>query len=220
MTDDIAIFKLSEAIPESSSIGYAKVRQQGADPPAQANATIVGCGAQSLWADRAAFPLKLQKARATIVDRNACREQVPGVTESTICVGASAGPGLAAPRPPGLFDWTGGSAMPKQAEARGVCSGDSGGPVVVNGEVYVKLRTGPQSLPESINMSTHLSNRPCRLIMTRRRLVASLSYLQVRVLKVRVLKVRVLKVRVLKVRVLKARVLKALRVLKDAPVAA
>lgn len=45
--------------------------------------------------------------------------------------------GRVASQAPGLFDWTGGSATPGQIdmEARGFCSGDSGGLVVVNGEV-------------------------------------------------------------------------------------
>ncbi|KID86624.1 Peptidase cysteine/serine, trypsin-like protein [Metarhizium guizhouense ARSEF 977] len=131
---DIAIFKLSEPIPESSSISYAKVQQQNADLPAQANATIAGCGKVSAG-ENAPSASMLQVARATIVDRNACRNSVSGLTENMICVGASAGPDGVAPQAPGLFDWTGGPAMPGQTEARGICSGDSGGPVVVNGEV-------------------------------------------------------------------------------------
>lgn len=94
------------------------------------------------------FPSKLQTARATIMDRNSCRNQVPQVTENMICVVASAEPGLksrgpGASRAQGLFDfdWTGGNGgpgappVPGQTKARGLCSGDSGGPIVVNGEV-------------------------------------------------------------------------------------
>ncbi|KAF2867076.1 trypsin-like cysteine/serine peptidase domain-containing protein [Massariosphaeria phaeospora] len=104
LDSDVAIFKLSTAIPASSTIGYATLPGSGNDPVAGSTVTVAGWGTTS---EGGSSPALLRKVDIPVVSRTQCRADysVAEITNNMWCAGLAAG-------------------------GKDSCQGDSGGPII------------------------------------------------------------------------------------------
>ncbi|OAA34318.1 trypsin-related protease [Metarhizium rileyi] len=106
--NDVAVWKLSEPIQESSTIQYAKLPEKGSDPAAQSIATVAGWGDLQEYGPSSE---ELQKVSVPIVNRTTCKDAYanrpgkPNVTKNMFCAGLEDG-------------------------GKDSCQGDSGGPII------------------------------------------------------------------------------------------
>ncbi|KAH9893773.1 serine endopeptidase [Xylariomycetidae sp. FL2044] len=102
---DVAIWKLSTSIAESSTIGYATLPASGSDPSAGTTLTVAGWG--TLNENSNSLPANLMKVDVPVISRTECRQQygTSAVTNNMFCAGYDAG-------------------------GKDSCSGDSGGPII------------------------------------------------------------------------------------------
>ncbi|CAK1364467.1 unnamed protein product [Cercospora beticola] len=108
---DFAILKLATPIEESETISYAKLQEEDVDPVAGAVATVAGWG---LDGDGGLRRPALYWVDISVVDREECKRAFAvrqnDITDEMWCAGTKEG-------------------------GKGDCSGDSGGPVTVDGVV-------------------------------------------------------------------------------------
>ncbi|CAN9119264.1 unnamed protein product [Alternaria alternata] len=110
---DVAIWKLSTAVPTSSTIGYATLPASGSDPAAGSTATVAGWGALT---EGGSSPSTLYKVSVPIVSRTECRSSygTSAITNNMFCAGYTTG-------------------------GRDSCQGDSGGPIVNSAKTLIGL---------------------------------------------------------------------------------
>ncbi|KAK0384039.1 hypothetical protein NLU13_8128 [Sarocladium strictum] len=103
--NDIAIWKLSTSIAQSSLVAYATLPTQGSDPAANSAVTVAGWGYTS--EDSGAVASSLLKVTVPVVSRATCRSEYgsSAITNNMVCAGLPQG-------------------------GKDSCSGDSGGPLV------------------------------------------------------------------------------------------
>lgn len=103
--NDVAIWKLSEEIPEGDGISYVTLPAAGSDPAAGDEVEVAGWG--TLEEGGSNLPEDLMKVTVPIVGREECAKQYGGssITEAMICAGIEQG-------------------------GKDACQGDSGGPLV------------------------------------------------------------------------------------------
>lgn len=103
--NDIALWKLSTAIPTSSTIGYITLPVQGSDPVTGASTTTAGWGL--LTESGSTLPANLRKVTVPVISRATCQSEygTSAVTTNMFCAGLAAG-------------------------GKDSCSGDSGGPII------------------------------------------------------------------------------------------
>ncbi|EFY94881.1 Peptidase S1/S6, chymotrypsin/Hap [Metarhizium robertsii ARSEF 23] len=105
--NDVAVWKLATAIPQSATIKYAKLPAPDSDPAPGANVTVAGWGRLQ---EGGATPSQLQKVTVPVVDRATCKEAYSTptpleITDNMFCAGLPQG-------------------------GQDACQGDSGGPIV------------------------------------------------------------------------------------------
>jgi trypsin len=110
---DVAIWKLSTAVPTSSTIGYATLPAARSDPPAGSTTTVAGWGALT---EGGSSPNALYKVIVPVVSRTQCRKSygTPAITNQMFCAGYEAG-------------------------GRDSCYGDEGGPIVNSAKTLIAL---------------------------------------------------------------------------------
>jgi len=103
--NDVALWRLSTAIPTSSTIGYVTLPAAGSDPASGSSAITAGWGTTSEGAS--SLPAALRKVTVPVVSRATCRSAYSSsrITDNMICAGLPAG-------------------------GKDSCQGDSGGPIV------------------------------------------------------------------------------------------
>lgn len=103
--NDIALWHLSTALAESSTIGYATLPAQGSDPAAGTITTTAGWGLTS--ENGSTLPASLRRVDVPVISRAECRQQygTSAVTDNMFCAGYDEG-------------------------GKDSCSGDSGGPII------------------------------------------------------------------------------------------
>ncbi|KAF2271136.1 trypsin-like protease-like protein 1 [Lojkania enalia] len=114
LDSDVAIFKLSTAIPTSGTIGYATLPPSGSDPAANSITTVAGWG--TLSQGGSSLPTNLQKVDVPVISRSTCRSQygTSAITNNMFCAGYTSG-------------------------GKDSCQGDSGGPIVDTSKVLIGL---------------------------------------------------------------------------------
>ncbi|KAL7937643.1 serine endopeptidase [Trichoderma chlorosporum] len=103
---DVAVWKLSSPLPQSSSIGYATLPAAGSDPAAGSIMTTAGWGTTSENSESASS--KLLKVSVPVVARSTCQADYTGlgtVTTNMFCAAQAQG-------------------------GKDSCQGDSGGPII------------------------------------------------------------------------------------------
>ncbi|KAH7032625.1 LOW QUALITY PROTEIN: trypsin-like cysteine/serine peptidase domain-containing protein [Microdochium trichocladiopsis] len=112
--NDVALWRLSTAIPTSSTIGYVTLPAQGSDPAAGSSAVTAGWGTTSEGSG--SLPTALRKVTVPVVSRATCQAAygASSVTTSMICAGLAAG-------------------------GKDSCQGDSGGPIVDSSKTLIGL---------------------------------------------------------------------------------
>ncbi|KAF2024016.1 trypsin [Setomelanomma holmii] len=102
---DVAIWKLSTAVPTSTVSTYAQIAASGSDPVAGTTNTVAGWGTTT--SGGSTLPAALRKVDVPVVSRTSCRSSygTSAVTLNMYCAGLTAG-------------------------GKDSCQGDSGGPIV------------------------------------------------------------------------------------------
>lgn len=105
LNNDVAIWKLSTPIAQSSTISYATLAASGSDPASGSVSTAAGWGSTS--SGSSASPTLLRKVDVPIVSRASCRSSYgsSSITDNMVCAGYPNG-------------------------GRDSCQGDSGGPLI------------------------------------------------------------------------------------------
>lgn len=106
--NDIALWKLSTSIAESSTIGYATLPAQGSDPAEGTTLTVSGWGLTSEGGST--LPASLRYVAVPVVSRTTCQSEygTSAITDNMFCAAAS---------------------------GKDSCNGDSGGPIVDSSKV-------------------------------------------------------------------------------------
>jgi trypsin len=105
LNNDVAVWKLSTAIPASSTVGYVTLPAQSYDPASGSTTTVAGWGVTS--ESSGSLPAALRKVSVPVISRATCRAQygTSDITDNMFCAGLEAG-------------------------GKDSCQGDSGGPII------------------------------------------------------------------------------------------